>query len=670
MIPIERFLTRLMMGFASSNAFCDEHGRVVDWIWREANAAFEEQSGLRGAVGKSASKVLPNLGRAWPGILTRVLQTGVLLRTEDDYSVDLDRWWRCHYTRLGGPGSRLVSVRFEDITERARAARALQESEEKYRTIFSTIDEGFAVMDLRTSVKGDIEEVCFREVNESFERQTGLNSVVGKAIHEVFPEIEQEWLDIYARVVRTGEPCRVEGYVKDLNGWYNAHLSLIGGLGSKSVAVVFRNVTERHKREELQREHEQEQSFLLRFGDLIRPLADLKAIAATTTRVAAEYFQADRCWIARISPEEGKAWLEHEARRPDLFSIEGEYNLVEYPEVMKNAKTETLIFPDVQGSPELSVLDKTELARMRVGAFLAAIPQKGNREYFWDLVIATDGPRGWSSSDAAILNGIAERTWSALVRSKEEAALRETKKLAVVGRLASSIAHEINNPLEAITNLLYLIEQSRLPDGTEEYLQQAQAELRRISEITMETLRFSRKNSTRMAVELSDVVESVVNLHDGKLKMARVQMERRYRSHSMLVCFPNELRQVIANLIGNAIDSMSGLDNPRLYLRARDAHDPVSGASGVRLTIADTGAGMGRSTLRRIWDPFFTTKGATGTGLGLWVTREIVHKHQGSVTVRSCTRSHRHGSVFSVFLPHVAAVPNAVTADEVLRAIA
>src|SRR6202000_1150464 len=107
-------------------------------------------------------------------------------------------------------------------------------------------------------------------------------------------------------------------------------------------------------------------------------------------------------------------------------------------------------------------------------------------------------------------------------------------------------------------------------------------------------------------------------LHDGKLKAASIKVERRYRSHRDLVCFPNELRQVIANLIGNAIESMAGFENSRLCLGVRDAYDPRTGNAGVRLTVADTGSGMSRSTLARIWEPFFTTKGATGTGLGLW----------------------------------------------------
>ncbi len=125
-------------------------------------------------------------------------------------------------------------------------------------------------------------------------------------------------------------------------------------------------------------------------------------------------------------------------------------------------------------------------------------------------------------------------------------------------------------------------------------------------------------------------MESVINLHEGKLKASGVVVGRRYRDNRELICFPNELRQVIANLIGNAIDSMSGLDRSRLCLRVRDAYNPKTGNAGIRLTVADTGSGMSRTTLSRIWEPFFTTKGATGTGLGLWVSHEIILKHRGS----------------------------------------
>lgn len=123
-----------------------------------------------------------------------------------------------------------------------------------------------------------------------------------------------------------------------------------------------------------------------------------------------------------------------------------------------------------------------------------------------------------------------------------------------------------------------------------------------------------------------------------------------------LLCFPSELRQVIANVVGNAIDAMSGLDHARLYLRVRDANDLRSGRTGFRITVGDTGSGISRLALPKIWEPFFTTKATTETGLGLWVAFEIIRKHQGTVSARSKTREENHGSIFSMFLPDTAAL--------------
>ena len=230
-------------------------------------------------------------------------------------------------------------------------------------------------------------------------------------------------------------------------------------------------------------------------------------------------------------------------------------------------------------------------------------------------------------------------------------ALLETEKLAAVGRLATSIAHEINNPLEAVTNLIFLAEGSMISAEAKVYLQQAQNELTRIAHITAETLRFQRQNKEAAVADLGSVLDSVITLHEARLRSNRITLRRRYSPHRSLVCFPNELRQVAVNLVGNAIDAMKGSSRKILSLRIQPAHDPVTNQDGVRLVTADTGQGMNAATQQRIFEPFFTTKEHTGTGLGLWVARTIVDKHKGKIHVRSRT-GEDSGTVFSIFLPN------------------
>ena len=237
-------------------------------------------------------------------------------------------------------------------------------------------------------------------------------------------------------------------------------------------------------------------------------------------------------------------------------------------------------------------------------------------------------------------------------QQKAEHALRESEKLAVVGRLASSISHEINNPLEAITNLLYLAEHQLAPESPVlSYIQQASAELARITHITTETLRFHRQSTRPTEVQITRILESVLALHEGRARTLQVSVERRYRECCPLLVFENEIRQVLANLVGNALDAMITSRERRLMLQVRNATGWRKGRPGLRVTIADTGGGIPPEARKSLFKPFFTTKAVTGTGLGLWVSSEIVDKHNGSIQFRSSIDERRHGTVFSVFVP-------------------
>lgn len=232
---------------------------------------------------------------------------------------------------------------------------------------------------------------------------------------------------------------------------------------------------------------------------------------------------------------------------------------------------------------------------------------------------------------------------------RAEQALRNADKLALVGRMAASIAHEINNPLEAITNLLYLIQQEILSPQAIHYLDLAQHELMRVSHIASQTLGFFRGSPDPIRCQLSEIVEGAVSLHAGRLVVSSVAVETSFLPSPSLLCQQGELRQVMVNLISNALDSIPG--KGRLLLRIRPAFHPVTSVPGVRLTVADTGSGMQPATMLKIFDPFFTTKGATGTGLGLWVTHQIVERHAGTISVRSWQTPLRHGTVFTIFFP-------------------
>jgi PAS domain S-box-containing protein len=239
-------------------------------------------------------------------------------------------------------------------------------------------------------------------------------------------------------------------------------------------------------------------------------------------------------------------------------------------------------------------------------------------------------------------------------RKRAEEALRKTEKLAAAGRLAASIAHEINNPLESVTNLLYLLRhQPSLDREAIAYADLAQQEISRVAEMTQQTLRFYRQSTLPVVANLGELMDSVLALHAGRMQSLHIAVSRNDSPKIDLYCFAGELRQLFANLIGNAVDAMG--QGGHIWIALRRSQSWVDGTSGVRLFVADNGCGMNAATRQRIFEPFFTTKETTGTGLGLWVSGEIITKHNATVRVTSRAAEDAHGkptgTVFMLFFP-------------------
>jgi PAS domain S-box-containing protein len=256
------------------------------------------------------------------------------------------------------------------------------------------------------------------------------------------------------------------------------------------------------------------------------------------------------------------------------------------------------------------------------------------------------------------------------LRRQAEEALVKSEKLASAGRLAATIAHEINNPLAAVTNLLYLARcEPHLPEVARQRLDLADTELRRVAHITKQTLGFYRDESAPVRFDPAELLDDVLALLETRIKARNVVVEKRYLTHLQVLGSEGEIRQVFSNVISNAIEAVA--PGGRLHIKicsscaGRSLADHVAGlqliqeSRGVRITFADTGHGITPENRSRIFEPFFTTKKDAGTGLGLWLCRQIVDKHGGSIRVRSSIRPRRSGTVFSIFLPVAAAFENA-----------
>lgn len=232
--------------------------------------------------------------------------------------------------------------------------------------------------------------------------------------------------------------------------------------------------------------------------------------------------------------------------------------------------------------------------------------------------------------------------------------LRASQKLIHLGRLTASIAHEVNNPLESVTNLLYLIRsEPGLPQGVLAYLDMAEREMERVVTISKQTLNFVRETNEPSELSLPDLLEEVLVLYRRRIDEKLIRIVQQYTPTETIRAIPGEMRQVLANLIVNAIEASS--PHGCLTLRVR----PVIAARrthGIRITIADNGTGIPPEIRRRLGQPFFTTKGQRGTGLGLWVSRSILERYGGRLRLRSVHTSEptgdaRHGTVFALFLP-------------------
>ncbi|MGA2002747.1 MAG: ATP-binding protein [Terriglobales bacterium] len=230
---------------------------------------------------------------------------------------------------------------------------------------------------------------------------------------------------------------------------------------------------------------------------------------------------------------------------------------------------------------------------------------------------------------------------------QSEEVIRRSEKLATAGRLAASIAHEINNPLEAVVNLLYLARHDSV--NAPQYLTMAEQEVGRVARLAQQTLGFVRDADSPASINTAGIMDEILQLYSRKLEGREIRVSRRYREIGPIFACAGEVRQLFANLVVNAVDAMP--QHGCLHVRVAPGHEWSTGRQGVRITVADNGAGIQRANIRQIFEPFYTTKKDAGTGLGLWVSSGIIRKHGGSIRVRSRADGDATGTVFWIFLP-------------------
>ena len=235
-------------------------------------------------------------------------------------------------------------------------------------------------------------------------------------------------------------------------------------------------------------------------------------------------------------------------------------------------------------------------------------------------------------------------------RKRAEEGLLRSEKLASVGRLAASIAHEINNPLAAVVNTIFLARTNADdPSVVRQFLDMADDELKRISHLTRQTLGFYRESTVPTAVSVGAIMDSAVDLLKAKIRLRNACIQKQYDGDLQITAVSGELRQVFSNVLANSLDAMDepGLIKVRVS-RSRSVHN---GQPRIKVTVADGGRGIPLAILPRIFEPLFTTKEGIGAGLGLWVCKQLIDKHHGCIRVRTKTDGRWRGTTFSIVLP-------------------
>jgi len=512
------------------------------------------------------------------------------------------------------PSSEGLTLYYRDVTSEKRTAESRDMLDERLAHILDVTSDAIAGLDL---------EWNFRYVNRRARELLGANEdLVGRNLwRELLPEGAGELEATLRRTMQKGVPADCEDYYfQPLGRW----LSIQARRSDYGIVIFFRDVTERRRREQALLDQQELLSASQRETE--RQRAELETI-----------YQTAPVGLAQFDPVEFRC-LRLNERQAEMLGLPSD-------QVVGRR------FDEV--APVTGLLEMLQVAAeghaVKNQIIEGVLPTRPGEHRAWNVshapVYADDG------SVQAITAAWLEITHL----KKAESALVQSEKLAAVGRLASSISHEINNPLEAITNLLYLISESdQLPQELAIYVHMAQSELSRVSQIATQTLRFHRQTANPTWVSPAELLDAVLNLYHGRLTNSGVRVQTRYSTDRKILCFENDIRQVLNNLIANAIDAMR--QGGRLLVRAHETTQHSTGRRGVRMTIADTGHGMPEAVRRRLFQPFYTTKGLHGTGLGLWISEGIVKRHRGRMEVRSCQDPVRHGTVFTLFLPFESAV--------------
>lgn len=318
-----------------------------------------------------------------------------------------------------GDKARLILLAIDDITEKKKAEVNLKLSQEKYKTLFNSIDEGFCIIEMIFDKKGNAVDYRFIETNKAFDKQTGLHSIDGKTMRMLAPDHEQFWFDTYGRIAKTGVPERFEHEAAALGYFYEVYAFPVGGPNKNRVAVLFNDISQR-------RNDEVRKAYLLKLTDTLRRLSAPFDVEAAVTNTALEHFKADRCYYCEI--REGQAVVRSDAFSEGLPSVAGSHAINTNPLLQKALKKEeSIIINDIQATRLLNEQQKAYCRDQKMISFIY-VPVFIDNTPAGIFCLAQTAPRSWTDNEVQIAVETARLTLMAVERTKTEEALSESEK--------------------------------------------------------------------------------------------------------------------------------------------------------------------------------------------------------------------------------------------------
>jgi|GEM_PF-867162 len=416
----------------------DENNKAVDILYLNENATAIHMLG-QSFAGKRLREISPLYEEYWYQIWGDVALTGISTRQEQ-YSKADGKWFDFFLSKVEGK-ERQVVVLFNDITERKRQEEALRRSEEKYRTLFNSIDEGFQIYELIYDDAGKTVDFRYLETNPAYERQTGLKNVAGKLASEVIPNLESYWFDYFDEILASPVPLHAENYHQATGRWYSITSFRAFNDSRPIIAALFTDITERKQRES-------QQEFLLRLSDTLRTASDADSIATLAVTLLAKELHLDRCYIV-ARRQEGDLWdIGAEFRVSSLPPTPPVLDQREFPGSLRIITEETLVFNNTNELPGLTDMEKKGLQALGFGGLVMGVLRKGEKNPSWSMVAASVEPRQWTTGEVALVQEVGERTWAAIERAKAEEALRASEERQVFLLQLSDALRSLSDPTE------------------------------------------------------------------------------------------------------------------------------------------------------------------------------------------------------------------------------